>query len=169
MNEIDTNERKQSDKFEISAPILNHTEDIKPSDELRHRRGGGGGGGKNELEVDDVENELRYGVEAQTASKISESEEEAELAVDEQSLVDVKLGIDEQLIESHMLARTELSERPSGFSFMRLLFYALLVILFFLVFIYVVLPITIPSCCDYRKDYLLFNEQNYNNDGMLPF
>lgn len=111
--------------------------------ELRHRRVKADESEQIQIDDDDID--------------VVEYEEDAKLEV---------VG----MFESKEEESDEAEQRPTWtFSFMRLAFYALLFTLLFLTFIYFILPIVMPSCCDYRKDYLIFNEQNYNNDEMLPF
>lgn len=167
MNEINS-VRNKSVKLETSAPVLNNNiDEIKPA-ELRNRK-----------QTSNQDEELRAEAlrKVETAQKNDEEEEEEQMDETDEDVesfekdMDVKIHeeMNEDEEEVDLVDESQLGRRPGPMSLLRLFFYALLFVLSFVTLIYYALPIVVPSCCDYRKDYLVFNERNYNNDGMLPF
>lgn len=208
MNEISartsghrSSKNKQSMKLESSAPPTVPSKiEIKPIG-LRNRRQQGKNT-KEELEVEDREDEMKQRVsrmeaealrkaqqteyeneEAEEEEEEEEEEDEEDVEIESEEAVETgpivkqeEMATDEeQLVEQdddETVAITANNKRRdrAGFSFMRLTFYAILLAVLVFMLLFVVVPNVLPSCCDYRKDYLLFNEQKYDNDdGMLPF
>ena len=84
-----------------------------------------------------------------------------ELAILNQDVIDTKIAIDDV---------KNISKKQNEFSFFRLLKYFFLFIFLVCLFVFFILPSLMPSCCDFRKEFLIFNEKNYNyDDTPLPF
>lgn len=62
------------------------------------------------------------------------------------------------------------SDRKGDNLFFRLFKYLLMFIMFICIFVFIIMPNLMPSCCDFRREFLIFNEKNYNyDDTPLPF
>lgn len=146
--------------LESSAPFLSMSEQV---DQMRHRR----------RKADEVDKKPQLVADEDEKMTDIEDEDEALPSIVEPAEI-VELKSQKLTEEEHEEQEQEVEvvvaePKNKGFSCKRLIFYSILFALLLLTFLYIVLPIIMPSCCDYRKDYLVFNEQNYNNDKMLPF
>ena len=57
----------------------------------------------------------------------------------------------------------------SSFSFTKFLCYSLFFFMFLCLLVINFLPLVMPSCCDYRREFLLFNQKKQDDEHYLPF
>jgi hypothetical protein len=57
----------------------------------------------------------------------------------------------------------------SSFSFTKFLCYSLFFFMLVCLLVINFLPLALPSCCDYRRDFLIFNSKKQDDDHYLPF
>lgn len=153
-------------KLELSAPVLNESEEMKPVESnLRLRNSG--------AEVNVVKCEMKEEkgmIEIESNVKDEDELEDLKLL---KKYEEVSGVVEEEEMEedSEFVALTNKKESlpKRGFSILRLILNAIVFTILLILFIFIFLPMLMPSCCDYRRESPFFNEQNYNNDAMMPF
>jgi hypothetical protein len=118
-----------------------------------------------EKDVEDKEVKMSFSHESTDSMQTSTESEinfsKTELAMLSQEGLNNEKDTKNQIIQS---------KKDKDFTFYRLIKYFFLLILFICTFVFLVIPALIPSCCDFRKEFLIFNEKNYNyDDTPLPF
>lgn len=88
----------------------------------------------------------------------------------EQCLEEVEDEEKERDEEEDLGDLTGLEEPKWKFSLTQMIGRGLLLSLLFTLFVYLILPIVFPGCCEFKRDYLFINERTYlKDDEMLPF
>jgi hypothetical protein len=96
--------------------------------------------------------------------KTEEEEEEEEREEKNVELVKPREFVEEQEEQEENVIRVERWQ----FSPLRFLLYAFIFSLILTTVIYFLLPNIVPTCCDYKREFLIFNEKNLKDD-YLPF
>lgn len=64
----------------------------------------------------------------------------------------------------------DISKKETSFNYLRLLKYFFMFMFIICLFVFMIMPRLIPTCCDFKKEFLIFNEKNFNyDDTPLPF
>jgi hypothetical protein len=114
-----------------------------------------------EKDVEDKEVKMSFSHESTDSMQTSTESEinfsKTELAMLSQEGLNNEKDTKNQIIQS---------KKDKDFTFYRLIKYFFLLILFICTFVFLVIPALIPSCCDFRKEFLIFNEKNYDTDKL---
>jgi hypothetical protein len=91
-----------------------------------------------------------------------------ELAEQEELVEEIVENVGALIVEDEDEVKAKIEQPKRKFSLIRFLGYGLLFAIMFSLFLVILLPILMPSCCDYRKEFLIFNEKFINDDDILP-
>ena len=117
---------------------------------------------KNEIQMDEISNgdeELDEEVSNDRAFKLRKRGLKEYHVKEEVDIEDTIAPVDVNVEEF----------QEKKFSLIRFLKYCLFLMILFALLILYLLPAMFPSCCDFKRSYVIFNEQKYNDDQPLPF